>query len=322
MKKVAILLLVTIIDSVGLAERVTVDYHVVNDLGVPVKNAKVTTWTEKNSIIQSWYSSAEYDDYIRKTNGAGDARCTFGCHNGDFQALVEAEGHYPVQMSMQSFRTDYDFATKSTKFFEKKKQLNITLFRKINPVPMNSYLGNMRWIQFLTNTWNNCGYDLQLHDWLPPNGHGKVADLYVSHEATIEGDILYSHGHISFDDKCGGYIVKSKREDKKLLVYSADTNANYVTSFIAERKKRINKEVLEQQQILGEGEALVMRTRVKTDSQGNIISCRYSKIYGPFSAAGVFKFKQSSYNPEDGSTNLEFDVRSNLSKSPWFGFIP
>ena len=320
--KIALIVFQVCISSLGFAEVVSVNYHVENDRGIPIRDAEVMTTTQKDYLVLPCIGSTKHKKYIKNTDRQGNVRCSFRCHHGDFNVYVEADGHYPFRMLYQRFRTDYDFATKSVKFFEKEKRMNVTLFRKVKPIPMRSYIGDVSWQAFGTNVWNKCGYDLELHDWLPPQGRGKVADFYIDHAARIDGETLDSVGHMTFDKYCGAYIVYSKLDDKRLLVYSADTNVNYATSFTATRMMRLNKGILEQRQILDEGQALVMRTRVKVDESGKIISCRYSKIYGPLLAAGVFKFRQSSFNPDDNDSNLEFDILANLSASPVSGFVP
>ena len=66
---------------------------------------------------------------------------------------------------------------------------------------------------------------------------------------------------------------------------------------------------------------MVVRTRVKTDDHGNVISAHYAKIFGPFSAGDNFIVADEIvFNPNVNDPNLEFDVRKNLNpdcKETW-----
>jgi hypothetical protein len=59
------------------------------------------------------------------------------------------------------------------------------------------------------------------------------------------------------------------------------------------------------------------RVRTKKDSNGNIVSALYGKIYGDFSRnIGHDKINFTYYlNPEPNSRNMEFDPKQNLFKN-------
>ena len=152
--KIALIVFQVCISSLGFAEVVSVNYHVENDRGIPIRDAEVMTTTQKDYLVLPCIGSTKHKKYIKNTDRQGNVRCSFRCHHGDFNVYVEADGHYPFRMLYQRFRTDYDFATKSVKFFEKEKRMNVTLFRKVKPIPMRSYIGDVSWQAFGTNVWN------------------------------------------------------------------------------------------------------------------------------------------------------------------------
>ena len=57
---------------------------------------------------------------------------------------------------------------------------------------------------------------------------------------------------------------------------------------------------------------LILRTRTKVDSDGNLISAHYSKVYGPIYVEGIFYFRSYAFNPNENDTNLESDPERNL----------
>ena len=59
-----------------------------------------------------------------------------------------------------------------------------------------------------------------------------------------------------------------------------------------------------------------MRTRVKYDENGNMVSAYYSRILGEFWVMPFGSVSESIFNPVPNDTNLEFDRKRNLYKPP------
>ena len=292
------------------AELVSLRFSVADYDGHPIQGAKISLETTKKRSLP--YARTEYKEFSCTTDKQGLADERFFCWDGRVLCSVKAAGYYDEDLPDVVYRTNYDVRKKETVFLEDRKTLAITLFPRLNPIPMYSYIGNVTWRNFGTNQVEKLGYDLKKGDWVAPVGSGEVADFYLSHRASLTECILDSAGVIEFPEGAGGYVVCSDRADGRMIVYSADTNACYRTSFQAGRIKKFDGEVISQAQVLKGSECLVMRTRVKKNSMGEIVSCNYSKIYGPFEIAGLFRFKQSSFNDIPMENNLEFDASRNL----------
>ncbi len=88
-------------------------------------------------------------------------------------------------------------------------------------------------------------------------------------------------------------------------VYSADTNAEYRTSFSF--RYCHEKGVYPYAEKLRSDEYLVFRTRTKVDGKGNLLSARYGKLYGPwhFEDAGGSQMAHVFLNKEGNDVNLE-----------------
>ena len=64
--------------------------------------------------------------------------------------------------------------------------------------------------------------------------------------------------------------------------------------------------------LLDKNSHIVLRTRVKYDDNGNMISANYSRILGEFSVLPSVSVAESIFNPVPNDTNLEFDPERNL----------
>ena len=57
---------------------------------------------------------------------------------------------------------------------------------------------------------------------------------------------------------------------------------------------------------------MVIRSRVKRDEKGTIVSANYSKILGSMGLMGRVSVEEAVFNPRPNDTNLEFDPERNL----------
>ena len=181
------------------------------------------------------------------------------------------------------------------------------------------------------------GFDLQVFDWLPPHGKGKIADFYYVRERLDDardkrfakrgesdfflfkngepgypklGDVI---GRIEFDEHCGAYIGRQTGCASFPSVYHADPNREYLRSFpISIRGNGGHTIWLEEGDVIKGGEYMVIRSRVKCDEHGNIVSANYSKILGSMGLTGRVGVEESVFNPCPNDTNLEFDPKRNL----------
>ena len=120
-------------------------------------------------------------------------------------------------------------------------------------------------------------------------------------------------GRIEFPENGGAYIRKKTGNKFFQSTYEADLTAEYITSIpIVFSSPEYNNAILQQMPILEEDEYMVVRSRVKCDNEGNILSANYSKILGYFDLG--FKVRAGSviFNPRINDTNLEFDPNQNL----------
>ena len=309
-----------VVANVALCDVAEVCVRVSSPDGEPVKNAKVTVRTRKARQAPFW-AEAEKSVHVFETDADGCARNRFSCWSARFNCSVMADGYYAVAMPEQVLESE-PIDPFSKRLIEKSRTLNVVLWRKLNPMPMYAYTCALRYTTFGTNRWSSCGYDMQLDDWLPPRGKGKVADFFVENDVLMQDGILHRTGTLSFAAGAGAYKEVDDSNSPSWVVYSAATNAIYESVFSVRGKNIYHGKVLEDELLLKENECLVLRTRVKKDSDGRIVSCHYSKIYGPVSLTRKFEFKQTVFNPNENDPNLEFDTARNLNRQSLGTFRP
>ena len=308
------------LSTMTFGDKVDVEVVVTDCTNHPIKDAIIKFRTRKDRQAPFW-KPAEDAEYITQTDSRGVARKRFHCWSSRFECYVSADGYYPEELPRQTLKSE-PADPFSARLIETTRNIRVRLMPKINPIPMYSYSAPKFWPYFGTNLWQSCGYDLKLHDWLPPKGKGEVADFYLTNHAELKGNVLTSRASIEFAADCGAYITRNTENLTRWIVYSADANAIFKTTFDATRAAIFDGAVIEEDQLLNNNECLVVRTRVRKDEQGRIVSCNYAKIYGCFEAAGEFRFSQSSFNPTENDPNLEFDVNNNLAKRQYGFFRP
>ena len=120
------------------------------------------------------------------------------------------------------------------------------------------------------------------------------------------------HGSIDFAPGCGAYIAQLPGDGHYPLIYEADTNATFL-SHIPFEYTVVSGKVDHISQLLTQDECLVLKTRAVTNEVGDVVSCNYSKIYGPMFVERRMVFEPMMFNPTPNDPNLEFDSKNNLA---------
>ena len=288
---------------VGKAESVKVICHVLSEDGNPVTNAVVKTTTERDRLNMSWTKPIKMKTWTVSSGKDGRAISYFTCHSGDFEVEVSADGFYPERLRDQHFAIEMNSSYSEYIFFEREKELSITLRRVINPVDMVVH-------RFPEKTFprrsGKFGFDLERCDWTAPFGEGKVADVTFKYDLVVTNDGERCVGSLSFNASGGAYKLKKHKSTSLVSVYEADSNATYRTEFpfssYCSYKDSVNHGSV---RVAGDDEYLVFRTRIVKDDNGNIVSANYGKIYGAIRTVGFFGAKAIYFNPTPNDTNLE-----------------
>lgn len=293
---------------------------VVDNEGNPVSNATVKVGFSSSHVIfgGGHRSSGGGDDNVTaRTDTNGNAVVKFNCTSSDFGWRVEAEGYYSSESRQEHFKGEDVIIPPAFAYVilhEHEKRRAVTVWKKINPQSMYSYQlsnwPNSR--QKVPDSNGRYGFDLKLGAWLPPLGKGVVADFYyvrnIGDGHSEDGSVEW----LEFDNGCGAYLAKQTGCKEFPSTYCANTNAVY-TNRLPFAFTRKNTSV-GQREIAAADEYIVLRTRVKVDSKGNILEANYSKILGPFRFDLFIKTPCVVFNHRVNDPNLESDCRRNMLK--------
>ena len=315
-----LLLFASIASLIPFGNSMTVTAHVKDDEGSPVSNATVKIWTDK-SRYGGWAKSSQYEYYTGITDTNGTVRISFACYVAYFEGCAYSDRHYREDCGYVEVK-HIGHADWSATLTEHSKDLSFTLRRKKNPIPM--YVSSTPLEFKLPSQKGFWGFDLKAHDWIAPYGKGVVADFSIDYlEESMTNGLFSCTGAVVFAGLNGAYVMKKNKSKAFWSVHEADTNAVYAQHFPfyyfpAEDGSRREY----RHDTINEDEYLVLRTRVETDSFGNVRSANYSKIYGPFLVGRGLRFRQSCFNPTPNDPNIEFDVNRNLFKKPYGSLLP
>lgn len=299
-----------------------VKVRVFDDAGRPLSGASV-------AILFVNYDGSDVREGVADSDGKYSA---LGRGNNSVMIRSKMAGHYPAQVERLSRDQNHD--------------IEVVLPRILNPVALfawDTQMGNA--VRFpVQGEW--LGFDFEAADWVAPHGKGKTADILFRFRNEFKGwddDLRYPEDmekavaiskegcvvkkvewsmdlfrrdfgkwdgvmEISFPGEKEGLV-----ETTKFLSYSRFKMPHfaplegYVPSWRYEnRSYRFWSD--------REDKGFFLRTRVKLDKQGNIISANYAKVRGDFRLDAKHSCVGFSYyfNPNTNDRNLEFDLKKNL----------
>jgi hypothetical protein len=202
-----------------------------------------------------------------------------------------------------------------------------------NPIPMhaNSMIGRVEKYIFVPEPNKDYGYDLLMAQPLPPLGTGKIADFVFR----VEGSYIQIDTHdlvlkVNFRDKDEGIIEFLTPERSNLHELHMDGSflisqyvvpeSGYKRTLDRHSKQNGASDTLTRD--LSPKRNFYFRTRIKRDSESQIISSHYGKIYGDFDFRrgnmengfiASFGWAATYFNPTPNDRNVEFDPKRNLN---------
>ena len=283
--------------------------------GNPISNATVNVSYTSGHIILS-DGKPHYYESITDVNG--NATVKFNGNSSDVHWSVKKEGYYSSGPHTEVFKIDTVFIPPvyyNVIMIEHEKHVTTTLWKKVNPQPMYAHYPIER--RKMPKKNGRYGFDLAEFDWLPPHGNGKEADFYVVRNyntSTEEGTFMA--GSLEFERGCGYYVAQNNGCKEFQTAYHADTNAVFKSSMkiLLEHRKGVH-EYDYPLPLVNKDTHLILRTRVKYDETGKMVSSHYSRILGEFSVLPSISVSESIFNPVPNDSNLEFDKSRNLYKS-------
>jgi len=150
------------------------------------------------------------------------------------------------------------------------------------------------------------------YDFFVHGPTGKNSDFRIERFSVTTNNVTTVHGSIDFAPGGGAYIAQLPGDGHYPLIYEADTNATFL-SHIPFEYTVVSGKVVQSSQLLSEDQCMVLKTRAVTNELGEVVSCNYSKIYGPMSIVREMFFDTMMFNPTPNDSNLEYDSRNNLA---------
>ncbi|MGH8019023.1 MAG: hypothetical protein ACREIA_12160 [Opitutaceae bacterium] len=318
-------LLMIVMAAAPFAAGKTVSVRLVDDLGQPVEGADISIWFKSSRIDRP-----NAPQLLRS----------------DAQGHVVATGETQVGFVIHVGKVSYYGATTEAPYIPVVDLLERTyvLPRVLDPVPLYA-IRELHLKLPVQGVW--LGYDFEVNDWVAPYGGGKVADIRFRYSHAFRGfdegfkdidaeralvkKIKASRGEawseeefrldagkwdgvldISFSNPQEGIY----KEEERFLPYSELKLPHLAPESGYEPTRRYEASTYKGRPPERQA-GFFLRTRVKLDANGDIISANYAKIYGDirFDARGTVSFGYY-YNPIPNDRNLEFDRNHNLLPLP------
>lgn len=178
------------------------------------------------------------------------------------------------------------------------------------------------WVLRLPNRHEECGFDLEVGDWVAPFGRGATTDLTFRWKEIVPF-VDYAHDfdvtlEISFPGSGNGILETSSREPGPCAM-SLPRKAPLSGYLGALELKASNLRRIRSDDGAKkvDNRGYFFRARTVLDETGSILQSRYGKIVGPISfrpnlnGATIIKFAYY-LNPTDGDTNMEHKLDKNL----------
>jgi hypothetical protein len=299
MKKLTYLILMVVtVGSVNAQLRLTphewrATLKVVDDTGQPVADAK--TWVSFYTAPSDEPKSSDLITGLTDTNGVfvtehNDRSVFLGFH-------AEKAGYYPMSIEYNlGYSEDVGGA-------EWNLTQTLVLARVLHPIPM--YAKRIDKNPPVLN--RPVGYDLMAGDWVAPYGKGVNTDIIFTKVAYRNSGIDYDYKVTVDFPKVGDGIQEFTVPDIEKgsgLRSPHEAPANgYQSQLIKERYAHPGQSPKSN---YDENANYFFRVRTLLDSNGNVKSALYGKIYGDFMEFAYY------LNPTPNDRNVEFDPKQDL----------
>lgn len=290
--------------------------HVVDDLGQNLSQAEVT-------VAFIGYIQGSGKTYNGRTDDSGNFKAKGSAAHSVF-LVANKTGHYEARVDRLPKDNDLD--------------LTVVIPRIMQPIPL--YARRADAVIPTQNEW--LGYDFEVGDWVAPIGAGKVIDIHFKFRNEFKG-YLDAFRNLADEIAFSKRAFAARKEEwteKKFKFLAGKWDGELEISFPGAKEGLFEElRFLKYSQLKLPHEAplegygptwrytdnsysppttreqvgFFLRTRVKLDAQGNIISAHYTKIMGDIRLAAQGSLHFTYYfNPTANDRNLEFDPTKNL----------
>jgi hypothetical protein len=169
------------------------------------------------------------------------------------------------------------------------------------------------------------GFDCEIGDLVEPHGQGKIADFTIlSHVGGVMYKKTVKDILLSSQDPDEGFRIEKLHAGSAFKSDYLAPEFGYATNLFAASSYDSSGPGFQGTILYGGDSYLIFKSRVKRDSDGNIISANYGKIYNEITYGGSDPSMKTTgvkflyyFNPTPNDRNLEFDGKNNLFKPGW-----
>ena len=281
-----------------------VEFHVVDDMGKPVPNAKVNVFFDMIDRSKGRRIIGNTD-----TNGVFVAEAETG---GILEVEVTGDQHYRSNRRISFITKGSEHDVSGGKWQPWGGRENVVLLPIKNPTARKVFSSGWKDTHEL-NKW--IGFDCERYDFVAPFGSGKESDM----EIFFDWNGVWDSGYdgmalkIRFSAKfSGGYYADKTPGSEYVGVYGANTNGMYQSEFVfSERvgsRDRRGRVTSWERQLFDPSKVLVVRSRCKLNDDGTLKSAHYFQLgnicFSGDERGAALKFL-SIYNPTPNDINLE-----------------
>ena len=335
--KLGALCAVVAIGAIAIADTARIAARIIDDeTGRPVEGVSVIGSFRDDIGWRAWTESVRPDLDRQISDGEGLCRMSGRTNCGDASFWVKSvpAGYYKAGGHCSRFKE------KNLLDVWQPDNLVVTirLQRVEHPIPLfvkrvGDHINRSK-VGYGDGTNTLFKYDLVAGDYLPPDGHGEVADLVVESRLTnlsstnlyLQTMVFYDFTNaMSFPGEGNGVISSMTRATDGIRLRIAP-ETGYQTSRVAhcgKRKKSVPPNVRrERYSDADPNRCYYFRIRSKYDESGNLVGGYYGKIYGDFEIGCRLRYGGCSVeflyylNPTPLDRNLEWDMKTNLCPDP------
>lgn len=227
---------------------------------------------------------------------------------GDYEAYARKFEHKSITYASNT-------VYKSLSFYPKRNPQPMYAYGQFNEIKLSTTGTALETNGYVLVSYPKVSIDLETCSVLGTSHvAGKNSDVELERFYVETNGIQNYYGKLVFAPGCGAYRCVKTGDGSFPTTYSADVNANYEREFPFHLiQDATSGERISCRSLLDSNEYLVVRTRMSVSERGATNGWHYAKLQGGIFLGDVLSFSQVVFNPRLNDTNLEFDVRQNLS---------
>jgi hypothetical protein len=282
---------------------------IIGEDSLPVSGASVSIAFATTPHVISSSDGKDWDKIQGVTDTNGLFIATHTDRSASLGIHIRKEGYYPTDVTREMGLPEQNVDNRNI-------SLTLTLKKIGRPIAM--YARKVR-IE-IPKTSEPIGFDLTVGDWIAPYGKGLHSDFYFeNYRRWVDRKDFNSSIKVTFSLPSDGIEPISVSLDQgSELRLSANAPLDGYVSKVSKSLSHTHENGWQNDE--NKEQNYYFRVRTITDSQGNIRSALYGKIYGdftldPINSNTTWILFVYYLNPTPNDRNVEFDPKQNLIKN-------